>query len=215
MSISTDWSSELTPSELLIYRYKYNGALDRSLFANLRKPMMNILATAFLSNVKLGAITLKQEEDTFLKVFKYSALFVKNNNNCKVSWPKHSLENYILESSKNRVRPGDIVYSWLERDSSTPWESALKKVTSGLAKRNLINEKIIEDGYFFKTTYHLYEFPESTLPLINESYIDTLEEMLAFTKKSDPEMWKNLYSELDSHGVKRRTIQSSGGGGSD
>jgi hypothetical protein len=125
-------------------------------------------------------------------------------------WPAYSLESQIVEITEQLDRDrensklSDLIYIWLREDSAAPWQSAIERVQSGLAERNLLEaNETTRLKVFTKVDYSL---PESTAELASQFSIDPVKQMLSETETNRNEVWDLLKKEL-KQAIKQRTEQ--------
>ena len=113
-----------------------------------------ILASAVLADENAGNLRLevRQEKATF-GLRKVKKLYA-NPTPHKVDWPEFSLEHElprIAERVKNEndsYQVSNLIYAWLRQDSSSPWQSTIEMVKSGLAERDLLVKNLKTDRQF-------------------------------------------------------------------
>lgn len=221
MSNSTAMSpgSPLSPSELVL--------LNGDNFAN--KVMMGnfkllhtdasvsysqlgqaMLATAVLAAEAAGNLKFEiRQEKAMFGLRKVKNLYAAPTQ-APVEWPEFSLEAqlpHIAELYKKddeRHEVSNLIHSWLRQDSSSPWQSSIEMVQSGLAERGLLDAtEETRLKVFTKTNYSL---PASTASLAAEQSIEPVKQLLEDCENNRKEIWDLLVKQIKS-AIKARTEQ--------
>jgi hypothetical protein len=214
-----DPQSPLTPSELVLLngeRFAKKvmlgniSLLHSDASVSVAQLGQAIFAAAFLANEQQGAFRLEpRKKKAMLGLRKVDVLYAIPGAR-DVIWPGPSLEADILAllaRSQGDDDWGDIsniIYAWLKEDSSSPWQSAIDLIKSGMASRGLL-EKFEEKKLKIFTSIR-YELPESTLNLSKQTSIEPVEALLRSCENSRPELWKLLTDQIKS-AIKARTEQ--------
>jgi hypothetical protein len=214
-----DPQSPLTPSELVLLngeRFAKKvmlgniSLLHSDASVSVAQLGQAILAAAFLTNEQQGAIRLeKRKKKAMLGLRKVEVLYALAGAR-DVTWPAPSLEADVLSvlaRSQKDDEWGDIsniIYAWLREDSTSPWQSAIELIKSGMASRGML-EKFEEKKLKIFTSIR-YELPQSTLNLSKEYPIEPVEALLRACENNRPEIWKLLIDQIKS-AIKARTEQ--------
>jgi len=170
-----------------------------------------MLMAALLANEQTGTVRLEVgRKKALLGLFKVNTLFVTPGD-ITVSWPDNSLESEIPTLAKQLLADKDsnevstIFYTWLRKDSSNPWHSAVELVKEGMASRGYL-EKIEQKKLKFFTLTH-YELPESTSSLAAQQSAEPIKQLLTACEQTRPEVWKFLVKHIKTT-VNQRTIRN-------
>jgi len=170
-----------------------------------------MLMAALLANEQAGAVRLEVgRKKALLGLRKVNTLFVTPGD-ITLSWPDNSLESEIptlakqLLADKERNEVSTILYTWMRKDSSNPWHSAVELVKEGMASRGYL-EKIGQKKLKFFTLTH-YELPESTSSLAAQQSAEPIKQLLITCEQTRSEVWKFLVKHIKT-AVSRRTIRN-------
>ena len=105
-----------------------------------------MLVAAVLADESSGNLRLEvRQEKAMFGLRKVKNLYA-NPTPHPVEWPQFSLESQlpqIAERFKNdddSHRVSNLIYAWLRQDSSSPWQSTIEMVKSGLTERGLLEK---------------------------------------------------------------------------
>lgn len=169
-----------------------------------------ILAAAVLANESSGNLRLevRQEKATF-GLRKVKRLYA-NPTPQQVEWPEYSLEYQLPEIAEHFKDDNDshqvsnLIYAWLRQDSSSPWQSTIEMVKSGLAERDLL-EKTEEKKLKILTVVN-YSLPEKTATLARQYSVEPIKQLLNNCESRQKEIWELLVKEIKK-AIKDRTEQ--------
>lgn len=125
-------------------------------------------------------------------------------------WPEYSLEAQLPKIAERLEKEGeshqisDLIYIWLRQDSSSPWQSTIEMVKSGLAERGLLDAAQKTRLKVF--TVVNYSLPESTADLASQIPIDPVKELLTNCENNRKDIWELLLKE-NKRAIKQRTEQ--------
>jgi hypothetical protein len=171
-----------------------------------------MLAAAFIANDKVGTIRLEvHSKKFFLGLFTASNLLVVPRRRA-IEWHSPSLEATVVEISKellsyarkNAVQ--DVVYKWMSRNSSNPWESASEKVKEQLVSRGLLEK--IEESPLLIFKKHRFSIPTSTLDIVSQAPISVIDRMISDFQRIRPDMSERLIKEASKGVLRRREATS-------
>lgn len=156
-----------------------------------------ILTAAVLACEQAGAFRLEaQERKAMLGLRKVQKLFAVPAN-AREKLPEDSLEANLSDLAI-RLKPEDkndiytIFYTWLRRDSSSPWNTALEYFKAGMAKRGVLDAEDIKRLKIFTETR--YTLPERTVRLVKGQSVEPVKSLLDNCARTRPEVWKLLES---------------------
>lgn len=169
-----------------------------------------ILAAAVLADESTGNLQLevRQEKATF-GLRKVKRLFA-NPTPHQVEWPQYSLEHQLPEiaerfkNDEDSYQVSNLIYAWLRQDSSSPWQSTIEMVESGLAERGLL-EKTEEKKLKILTVVN-YSLPESTASLAKQYPFEPIKQLLKNCESYRQDIWDLLVKEI-KRAIKDRTEQ--------
>ena len=127
-----------------------------------------------------------------------------------VEWPKYSLEAQLppiaerFKNDQDSHEVSNLIYAWLRQDSSSPWQSTIEMVQSGLAERGLLDTS--EETKLKVFTKINYSLPEGTASLAAEQPIEPVKQLLANCENDRREIWDLLVKQIKS-AIKARTEQ--------
>lgn len=87
-----------------------------------------------------------------------------------------------------------MVYTWLRRDATSPWNTALELIQAGMARRGLLEATQEKKLKVFTVTR--YSLPERTLRLARGQSVGAVKAMLDNFERTRPEAWKELEAEI-------------------
>jgi hypothetical protein len=169
-----------------------------------------ILAAAVLAAEAAGNLQLEVRQGKAMFGLRKVKNLYANPTPTPVEWPKYSLEAQlppIAERYKNDQdshEVSNLIYAWLRQDSSSPWQSAIEMVQSGLAERGLLDTS--EETKLKVFTKINYSLPESTASLAAEQPIEPVKQLLANCENDRREIWDLLVKQIKS-AIKARTEQ--------
>jgi hypothetical protein len=169
-----------------------------------------ILAAAVLAAEAAGNLQLEVRQGKAMFGLRKVKNLYANPTPTPVEWPKYSLEAQlppIAERYKNDQdshEVSNLIYAWLRQDSSSPWQSAIEMVQSGLAERGLLDTS--EETKLNVFTKINYSLPESTASLAAEQPIEPVKQLLANCENDRREIWDLLVKQIKS-AIKARTEQ--------
>lgn len=164
-----------------------------------------VLAVESIGNLQLEI----RSEKALLGLRKVKALYV-NPTLTQNDWPEYSLESQLIQISERLDKEGesarvsDLVYIWLRQDSSSPWQSTIEMIQSGLAERELLDKSESTKLKVFTTIN--YSLPESTAALAKQYPINPVKELLTNCENNQKELWELLKKE-NKRAIKQRTEQ--------
>ncbi len=169
-----------------------------------------ILAAAVLAAEAVGNLELEiRQKKAMFGLRKVKNLYA-NPTPTPVEWPKYSLEAQlppIAERFKNDQESNEVsnlIYSWLRQDSSSPWQSTIEMVKSGLAERGLLDTS--EETKLKVFTVTNYSLPQDTALLAAEQPVEPVKQLLANCENDRREIWDLLVKQFKS-AIKARTEQ--------
>ncbi|OGO36600.1 MAG: hypothetical protein A2W35_16390 [Chloroflexi bacterium RBG_16_57_11] len=154
-----------------------------------------ILATAILACEQAGAFRLEvRERKATLGLRKVRELFAAPAQH-RENLPEGSLEatyagmaTQMALKEKNDIYT--ILYTWLHKDSISPWTTALELLKAGMAKRGLLEATEEKKLKLFKVTR--YSLPERTARLVKGQSVGPVKALLDTCQRTRPEVWKEL-----------------------
>jgi hypothetical protein len=170
-----------------------------------------ILTVALLAVGTNGNLKFEtRAEKAMLGLRKVNSIYVQlstiNND-----WPPHSPEAQLIQISNEMSQDGktvkvnELIYSWLQQDSSSPWQTTIDMVKFGLAERDMLETSETTKMKVFTTReYHL---PASTAALTRQYPIEPVYELLANCEDEQKDFCELLKKEI-KNAIKRRTEQS-------
>lgn len=203
---SIDPDNPLTPSEVVFL----NGELfakkvtlgNVQLLHSEEKVSLNqlgqaILTAAILAGEQAGAFRLEvQERKALLGLRKVQKLFAVPAN-ARENLPEYSLEATLSDLAV-QLKPDDkndistIIYTWLRKDTFSPWGTALDYVKAGMEKRGLLQAEGVKRLKIFTET--IYTVPEQTVSLVKGQSAEPVKALLENCARTRPEVWKLLDS---------------------
>lgn len=214
---SIDSSYVITPSELVLLSGEQFAKkvlagnvklVHNEVSVSISQLGQAMLAAAFLATEKSGTTKLeKRQKKAMLGLRKVNGLFVVPAN-ASIVWPEYSFESQIYKlaekvGDKNEV--SRIVYTWLGKDSSSPWNEVIHEVKEGLSKRGLLERTEEKKLKVFTSVKH--ELPADTLTLVEPARVDAVKQLLANCQDSRKEIWDLLVKQLKK-AISDRTEQS-------
>jgi hypothetical protein len=170
-----------------------------------------ILAAAVLAVESVGNLQLDvRSEKAMFGLRKVKSLFVKPTFQPNY-WPDYCLEAQLiqigerLDREEESAKFSDLIYIWLRQDSSSPWQSTIEMVQSGLAERGLLEKSETTKLKVFTTIN--YSLPETTVALAEEYSVDPVRELLKNCENNRKEIW-DLIKKENKKAIKQRTEQS-------
>ncbi len=169
-----------------------------------------ILAAGVLAAEAAGNLQLEVRQEKALFGLRKVKNLYANPTPTPVEWPKYSLEAQlppIAERFKNDQESHEVsnlIYAWLRQDSSSPWQSTIEMVQSGLAERGLLDTS--EETKLKVFTKINYSLPESTASLAAQQPIEPVKQLLANCENDRREIWDLLVKQIKS-AIKARTEQ--------
>jgi hypothetical protein len=97
-----------------------------------------------------------------------------------------------------------LIYAWLRQDSSSPWQSTIEMVKSGLAERGLL--EISEQTKLRILTVVNYSLLESTASMATQLPIEPRKQLLENCESYRQDIWDLLVKEIKKS-IKDRTEQ--------
>jgi hypothetical protein len=179
-----------------------------------------ILAAAILANDKLGAIRLEVETRKTWLLFSTTRL-ISSQGNVSITWPAHSLEDFIssksaLQGRGYRESVSDIDYKWLGQypgdewislgarigiaGTTNFWREAGELVKWGMGQRQLL--EMAEERSRLIFTKRCYKLPSRTSILTARESVEAIAELLAEYQRTHREVWRVLIREIHD-GVNR------------
>jgi hypothetical protein len=164
-----------------------------------------LLVIAVLANEHEGVIRLEtRQKSALLGLTKSQSLYAEPGG-AAPAWPAHSLEAQmpallapLCAKKQNEVQT--LVHALLEHDVDNPWQILIDRVKAGLAQRGLL--QVAPAGKKVQ-----YTLPQSTADLAAHQPLAPLQQGLADTERSRPDLFKLLTAQIES-GLKRRVEQS-------
>lgn len=160
----------------------------------------SILVAAFLAAEAAGNLRFEvRQGKAMLGLRKVSNLYA-NPTPQTVLWPEYSLEARLpglaeqLKADQENNLVSSLIYTWLQEDSGSPWQSAIDLVKSGLADRGLLNRS--EEKKLKLITVTNYTLPESTASLAANYSIGPVKEMLNRCEHNRREIWDLLVKQI-------------------
>jgi len=170
----------------------------------------SILAAAVLVVRSTGNLDLEiRLEKAMFGIRKVKSLYAKSTTITN-SWPDYSLESQLVQIATRLDKEGepfkvsDLIYIWLRQDSSSPWQSTIQMVQSGLAERELLEKSESTKLKVFTTVN--YSLPDSTAELAKQFPIEPLKNLLTSCEENQKETWELLRKEIKK-AIKQRTEQ--------
>ncbi|MFC1922387.1 hypothetical protein ACFLY4_03775 [Chloroflexota bacterium] len=169
-----------------------------------------ILAAAVLAAEAAGNLQLEVRKGKAMFGLRKVKNLYANPTPTPVEWPKYSLEAQLppiaerFKNDQDSHEVSNLIYAWLRQDSSSPWQSAIEMVQSGLAERGLLDTS--EETKLKVFTKINYSLPESTASLAAEQPIEPVKQLLANCENDRREIWDLLVKQIKS-AIKARTEQ--------
>ena len=169
-----------------------------------------ILAAAVLAAEAAGNLQLEVRQGKAMFGLRKVKNLYANPTSTPVEWPKYSLEAQLppiaerFKNDQDSHEVSNLIYAWLRQDSSSPWQSAIEMVQSGLAERGLLDTS--EETKLKVFTKINYSLPESTASLAAEQPIEPVKQLLANCENDRREIWDLLVKQIKS-AIKARTEQ--------
>jgi hypothetical protein len=156
-----------------------------------------ILATAILACERAGAFRMEvRERKATLGLRKVRELFAVPAQP-EQNLPEGSLEadfadlaNYLAQKNKNDIYT--LLYTWLQKDALSPWNTVLELLQAGMARRGLLEATEEKKFKLFKVTR--YSLPERTAWLVKGQSVGPVKALLETCQRTRPEVWKELES---------------------
>ena len=218
-NLSTNPGHPISPSELVLL--KGDQFAKKVMMGNIK--LLNseasvsvsqlgqaILAVAVLAAEAAGNLQLEVRQGKAMFGLRKVKNLYANPTPTPVEWPKYSLEAQlppIAERFKNDQESNEVsnlIYSWLRQDSSSPWQSTIEMVKSGLAERGLLDTS--EETKLKVFTVTNYSLPQDTALLAAEQPIEPVKQLLANCENDRREIWDLLVKQFKS-AIKARTEQ--------
>lgn len=158
---------------------------------------MAILSAAFLGCEEAGAFSLGiGERKALLGLRKVREVYAVPGN-ARVRLPDGSLEAKLAGLAEQYEGSDDhsvqnLVYAWLGKDTSSPWNHAIGLLKAAMAQRGLLEACEEKKLKIFTVTY--YSLPDETLRLIRGQSAGSVKQKLDGCAQSRPEIWKLLES---------------------
>jgi hypothetical protein len=160
----------------------------------------SILVAGFLAAEAVGNLRLEvRQGKAMLGLRKVKNLYA-NPTPHPIQWPDNSLEAQLpaladqLKADQENHQVSRLIYTWLEEDSGSPWQSAIDLVKSRLADRGLLNR--IEEKKLKLITVTNYTLPESTASLAAQHSIEPIKQMLSSCERSRGDIWDLLVKSI-------------------
>ena len=119
-------------------------------------------------------------------------------------WPAPSLESVFCAGSRtSSPRVQRLLYEWLEKSSTDPWESLIRRVESYLVERNLLIETR-KETWLKRAEYTLSDHSDSRA---EESVIQAIRELVDRCRSARPDVFSLLWREL-GRAVSRRDLDA-------
>lgn len=170
----------------------------------------SIFAAAVLAVRSTGNLDLYiRSEKAMFGLRKVKSLFAESTTITN-NWPDYSLESQLVQIAARLDKEGetfkvsDLIYIWLRQDSSSPWQSTIQMVQSGLAERGLLEKSESTKLKVFTTVN--YSLPDSTTELANQFTIEPVMNQLTSCEENQKETWELLRKEIKK-AIKQRTEQ--------
>lgn len=169
-----------------------------------------ILAAAVLAAEAAGNLQLEVRQGKAMFGLRKVKNLYANPTPTPVEWPEYSLEAQLppiaerFKNDQDSHEVSNLIYAWLRQDSSSPWQSAIEMVQSGLAERGLLDTS--EETKLKVFTKINYSLPESTASLAAEQPIEPVKQLLANCENDRREIWDLLVKQIKS-AIKARTEQ--------
>jgi hypothetical protein len=169
-----------------------------------------ILAAAVLADESSGNLRLEvRQEKAMLGLRKVKKLYA-NPTSYPVEWPQYSLESQLqqiadrFKNDDDSHQVSNLIYAWLQQDSSSPWQSTIEMVKSGLAERDLL-EKTEQTKLKILTVVN-YSLPESTFSMARQLPFEPVKQLLKNCESNRQDIWDLLVKEIKK-AIKDRTEQ--------
>lgn len=169
-----------------------------------------ILTAAVLADEAAGNLQLEVRQDKATFGLRKVKRLYANPTPHKIEWPQYSLEQQLPEIAE-RLKNDDeshqisnLIYAWLRQDSSSPWQSTIEMVKSGLAERDLL-EKTEEKKLKILTVVN-YSLPESTAKLARQYPFEPVKQLIQNCESYRKDIWELLVKEIKK-AIKDRTEQ--------
>lgn len=154
-----------------------------------------ILTSAILGCEQAGAFRLElRERKGMLGLRKVQELFAVPAAP-RVNLPEHSLEAVFADLAtqlalKDKNDIYTMIYTWLCRDATSPWNTAIELVQAGMARRGLL--EAVQEKKLKVFTVTRYSLPERTLRLAKGQSVGAVKTLLDDCERTRPEVWKEL-----------------------
>ena len=160
-----------------------------------------MVAAAILANEDMGALTidLKERRKKIFSSKPQYSLFIRPVGQAP-NWNGYTLESAVLFSAGNFFAvQGDysvrnVVYTILLEDRQYPWQKVIEFVEWGLATSNWLMPVEGDAAKAFQTPFIC---PEKVQELAFAQPLSPVKQLFTTCKKSTPELWKQLLSEID------------------
>ncbi len=169
-----------------------------------------ILTAAALAVESNGNLIFEvRAEKAMLGLRKINSIYVRPAMT-QNEWPDYSLESQLVKIAERLDQEGesaklsDLIYIWLRKDSSSPWQATIEMIQSGLAQRDLLEKH--EETKLKVFTTASYSLPESTASLAKQFPIKPVKDLLTNIEENHKETWELLKKEI-KRAIKQRTEQ--------
>lgn len=169
-----------------------------------------ILAAAVLAAESVGNLQLEVQTGKAMLGLRKVKKLCGNPSFNPIDWPEFSLEAQLpkiaerLENEGENHQISDLIYIWLRQDSSSPSQSAIELVKSGLAERGML--EAAEQTRMKVFTVVKYSLPDSTASLASQYTIEQIRKVLADCESNRKDIWDLLLKEI-KRAFKQRTEQ--------
>jgi len=169
-----------------------------------------ILAVAVLAAEAAGNLQLEVRQGKAMFGLRKVKNLYANPTPTPVEWPEYSLEAQLppiaerFKNDQDSHEVSNLIYAWLRQDSSSPWQSTIEMVKSGLAERGLLDTS--EETKLKVFTVTNYSLPQDTALLAAEQPIEPVKQLLANCENDRREIWDLLVKQIKS-AIKARTEQ--------
>lgn len=160
-----------------------------------------MVAGAILANEEMGALELdlRQKPKKLFSSSRGYDLFIKPIGQ-PPNWNGYTLESAVLFSAgqlfavqgEHSVR--NVVYTILLEDRKHPWQKVIEFVEWGLATSNWLMPVEGDAAKAFQTPFIC---PEKVQELAFAQPLSPVKQMFATCKKSTPDLWKQILSDID------------------
>ena len=169
----------------------------------------SILGAALLAGERAGGLALTmRKEKAMLGLTTKDVVYVEPR--VMIGWPGNSAEANLPQIAANLAQRGkndveNVIYVALQEDSSFVEQAVVDRVCWGLAQRGLLE---VEEKRTLKIfVSHAFHVPPATFALMQQFPVQDVQQMLAYTQSTRPELW-NAMTKSIKKAIQARTPQT-------